>query len=206
MRLARVTALSLTVFLAGGATSWLAGCSAGAGGAAAPSGPTAPKGTAAPTGTGAPTGTAAPTTLTVTSAAFTDGATIPAEDTCAGAGRMPPLAWSGDLRGASAIAVVVDDPDAPSGTFVHLVVVDLPATATTLGDALPAGAHYARNSAGRPGWTPPCPPSGTHHYRFTVYGLRSPTGLADGAAAADAEAAINARAVAQGRLVGLVSH
>jgi Raf kinase inhibitor-like YbhB/YbcL family protein len=116
------------------------------------------------------------------------------------------VSWSGDLHGAAAIAVVVDDPDAPSGTFVHRVVVDLPASTTSLGTNPPAGAHQAANSAGRSGWTPPCPPSGTHHYRFTVYGLSAPTGLPDGAPYSDAIAAINATAVAQGRLVGLVSH
>ena len=148
----------------------------------------------------------APTTLTVTSPAFTEGATIPAVYTCAGAGQMPAIAWSGDLRGAAAIAVFVDDPDAPIGTFVHLVVLDLPATATGLGATLPAGARYGLNGAGRPGWTPPCPPSGTHHYRFTVYGLSAATGLGDGATATAARDAISAKAVVQGRLTGLVSH
>jgi Raf kinase inhibitor-like YbhB/YbcL family protein len=142
----------------------------------------------------------------VTSPVFTDGATIPKDYTCVGAGKMPNLAWTGDLKGSTAVAVVVDDPDAPSGTFVHLVVVDLPAGTTSLGDTLPTGAYYALNGAGHPGWTPPCPPSGTHHYRFTVYGLSSPTGVPDGSSAAQAEAAIFAKALVQGRLTGLVSH
>jgi Raf kinase inhibitor-like YbhB/YbcL family protein len=143
--------------------------------------------------------------LTVTSDAFTDGGTIPAAYTCSGAGRVPTIAWSGDLRGAVALAVVVDDPDAPGGTFVHRIVLDLPATTTSLGTELPTGAHEAENSAGQTGWYAPCPPSGTHHYRFTVYGLKSRTGLPAGAATADALNAINARTVVQGRLVGLVS-
>lgn len=145
-------------------------------------------------------------TLTVTSDVFTDGGQIPPAYTCTGQGLAPTISWSGDLRGAAVIAVVVDDPDAPAGTFVHRVVVDLPASATSLGADPPVGAHQARNSAGRNGWTPPCPPSGTHHYRFTVYGLSAPTGLVDGVPAAEAQAAIAARALVQGRLVGLVSH
>jgi hypothetical protein len=149
---------------------------------------------------------ALPATLTVTSPAFTDGGVIPATYTCAGAGQQPPIGWTGDLHGAAAIAVVVDDPDAPGGTFVHLVVVDLPAGATSLGASLPSGAAYARNSAGRIGWTPPCPPSGTHHYRFTVYGLSAATGLTAGASPEAAQSAIAAHAMAQGRLTGLVSH
>jgi len=179
----------------------LAGCSSNA-----PSAPTAT--TVPPAGSAPPpsSAVAVPGTLTVTSPVFTEGATIPAAYTCAGAGQMPAIAWTGDLHGAAAIAVFVDDPDAPIGTFVHLVVLDLPATATSLGATLPAGAHYGLNGAGRPGWTPPCPPSGTHHYRFTVYGLSARTGLGDGTTAAAARDAINAKAVAQGRLTGLVSH
>jgi Raf kinase inhibitor-like YbhB/YbcL family protein len=150
--------------------------------------------------------TTATGTLRVTSDAFVDGGPIPAGFTCSGARRMPALAWSGDLRGSTAIAVVVDDPDAPGGTFVHLVVLDLPATATSLTTDHPSGAVVARNSAGGLGWTPPCPPSGTHHYRFSVYGLSTPTGLSEGVPAGQAVAAIDARAVVQGRLVGLVSH
>jgi Raf kinase inhibitor-like YbhB/YbcL family protein len=144
-------------------------------------------------------------TLTVTSDAFSEGGTIPTKYTCKGEGTAPTIRWSGDLHGAKAIAVVVDDPDAPSGTFVHRVVLDLPASATSLGPDVPAGAHQARNSAGGTGWTPPCPPSGTHHYRFSVYGLSTVTGLADGADTAPAVKAVTDRAVVQGRLTGTVS-
>jgi Raf kinase inhibitor-like YbhB/YbcL family protein len=180
-----VLALGVGVALA------LAGCGSGSGGKPSPGAAPPPAGSAA---------------LRVTSDAFTDGGRIPAAYTCTGGGQVPAIAWSGDLGGATALAVVVDDPDAPGRTFVHRVVVDLPATASSLGVDPPAGAHEAKNSAGRTGWTPPCPPSGTHHYRFTVYGLSSPTGLPDGVAAADAIGAINARVLVQGRLVGVVSH
>lgn len=156
---------------------------------------------------GKPAGTLTPAdTLTVTSDAFTAGGAIPVEYTCKGAGKAPTVHWSGDLRGATAVAVVVDDPDAPGGTFVHRVVLDIPATVTSLGAATPAGAHEARNSAGSNGWTPPCPPSGTHHYRFTVYGLFTPTGLADGVPAATAIARIEAAAGVTGQLIGTVAH
>jgi Raf kinase inhibitor-like YbhB/YbcL family protein len=167
---------------------------------------TAACGSSTPSPASAPPPAAPTSTLTVTSPVFKEGSTIPTDYTCGGAGKMPGLAWSGDLRGSTALAVVVDDPDAPVGTFVHLIVMDLPAGTTNLGDTLPARAHYALNGAGRDGWTPPCPPSGTHHYRFTVYGLSAPTGLPDGSPASDAEAAILAKALVQGRLTGLVSH
>ena len=144
-------------------------------------------------------------TLSVTSDAFSEGGAIPSQYTCKGEGPAPTIRWSGDLHGAKAIAVVVDDPDAPSGTFVHRVVLDLPATTTSLGPDAPAGAHQARNSGGSTGWTPPCPPSGTHHYRFSVYGLSTVTGLPDGVDTDQALKAVTDRVVVQGRLTGTVS-
>ena len=148
----------------------------------------------------------APQALALSSTAFADGGVIPAEFTCAGDGRRPALAWSGDARGAKAFAVVVDDPDAPGGDFYHWVVVDLPAGTAGLGNDVPAGARQITNSAGTEGWTPPCPPSGTHHYRFTVYGLSLPTGLGGEASLSQALDAIRQAALVQGRLTGLVAH
>lgn len=121
----------------------------------------------------------APDVITVSSPAFRDGQPIPARFTCDGAGEAPPLVWSGVPDGAAALSLVVDDPDAPRGTFVHWVVLDLPAAATGLpGESLPAGTVQARNSAGRASYFGPCPPSGSHHYRFTVYALSERTGCA----------------------------
>lgn len=142
-------------------------------------------------------------TITVTSDAFADGQAIPRRFSCDGAGDVPPLAWHGGPRDAKAQAVVVDDPDASRGTFTHWVVLDLPLGVTSLtGGVLPSGATQATNSGGRPGWYPPCPPSGTHHYRFTVYALRQPTGLANGAPLDKALAAVRAQAMTWGQLVG----
>jgi Raf kinase inhibitor-like YbhB/YbcL family protein len=149
---------------------------------------------------------AVPAKLAVTSSAFGAGGTIPVRYTCKGDGTAPPVAWAG-ADPSKPLALVVDDPDAPGGTFVHWVVVDLPAGTASLpaGGALPAGAHQATNSGGSPGWTPPCPPSGTHHYQFSVYVLSRATGVADGADKADAIAAIQRLATARGQLVGLVA-
>src|SRR3954451_6261955 len=154
----------------------------------------------------APPATSAAAALVVTSTAFTEGGTIPADFTCTGAGRRPPLAWSGEGHGAHAMAVGADDPDAPGREVYPSIVVDLPAETTGVTGGLPAGARQVENSAGDKGWTPPCPPSGTHHYRFTVYGLSAPTGLPPDASASDALAAIQKTAVVQGRLTGLVTH
>ncbi|HZA29947.1 MAG TPA: YbhB/YbcL family Raf kinase inhibitor-like protein [Propionibacteriaceae bacterium] len=144
--------------------------------------------------------------IKVTSHAFADGQSIPARFTCDGDGQPPPLAWDGVPAGTAALALVVDDPDAPRGTFVHWVVLDMPGDATELdGSSLPSGAIQATNSADRASYSPPCPPSGTHHYRFTVYALSAPIGLRDGAALNTALRAIESTATAEGRLISTYS-
>jgi Raf kinase inhibitor-like YbhB/YbcL family protein len=140
-------------------------------------------------------------TLTVTSTAFTEGGAIPADFTCNGAGARPPLQWSG--ASAEAYAIVVNDPDAPGGDYHHWIVVDLPAGTTGVGAASPGQARELKNSAGEAGWTAPCPPSGTHHYRFTVYALSAPT---KATTVENAFAAIEQTTVAAGTLTGTVTH
>jgi Raf kinase inhibitor-like YbhB/YbcL family protein len=147
--------------------------------------------------------TAPPDSITVTSPAFRDGQPIPTRFTCDGANVSPPLAWRGVPPAAKAVALVVDDPDAPRGTFVHWVLLDLtPGTGSIAEGSAPAGATQATNSAGKATYFGPCPPSGTHHYRFTVYALTSATGLPTGANLNQALKAIDASAIARGRLVG----
>jgi Raf kinase inhibitor-like YbhB/YbcL family protein len=149
----------------------------------------------------------APDVITVRSPAFGEGGSIPARFSCEGDGQSPPLTWDGVPSGAKALALVVDDPDAPRKTFVHWVVLDLPAGTTGLdAGGLPPGAVQARNSAGHASYFGPCPPSGTHHYRFTVYALSKPTGLRDGAQLDQALRAVESTATAQGRLVGTYAH
>jgi Raf kinase inhibitor-like YbhB/YbcL family protein len=164
----------------------LAGCGSDGGRDAAP----AP----GPTGTG---------TITVTSPAFGEGQPVPREYTCRGAGLSPPLTWRGVPDSASSVAVVVTDPDAPRGTFVHWVLYDLPPQdgALEAGTAVP-GTREAANSAGTTGWAPPCPPSGTHRYRFTVSALREPV---RGGSTQQVLDAINRATVASGTLTGVVS-
>ena len=153
----------------------------------------------------APTPPGTAKALTVTSD-FAAGQPIARQHTCKGAGTAPVLHWSGVPAQARSLAVVVRDPDAPSGEFLHWIVVDLPATATSLtAGELPAGAHEAKNSRGTTGWTPPCPPSGTHHYHFTVSALDTTTGVGGGAAVQTALAAVRAHTVAYGDLTGTVA-
>jgi Raf kinase inhibitor-like YbhB/YbcL family protein len=148
----------------------------------------------------------APTSIEVTSTAFREGGTIPRKYTCDGEGVPPPLAWTNIPANAGALALVVDDPDAPRGTFTHWILLDLEPTAATLAErgVLP-GVKQAKNSGGKNGYYGPCPPSGMHHYRFTVYALSGPTGLLDGAGLDEALQAIDSKAIARGRLTGLYS-
>jgi Raf kinase inhibitor-like YbhB/YbcL family protein len=115
--------------------------------------------------------TKTPASLSVTSTAFANNSPIPAEYTCDAGETAPPLSWSKVPDGTRSIAVLVEDPDAPKGTFTHWLVTNLPATTTSLTSTLPEGAVAARNDRGTTGYTGPCPPSGVHHYQFRVYAL-----------------------------------
>jgi Raf kinase inhibitor-like YbhB/YbcL family protein len=141
-------------------------------------------------------------TIVVTSPAFGEGQVIPRQHTCQGAGRSPELGWRGVPDDAESLALVVSDPDAPSGTFVHWLLYDLPPRDGELtSGASPASAREGDNSAGRKGWYPPCPPSGTHRYEFTIYALGKPV---SGRSAQGILDEIGRAAIASGTLTGLV--
>src|SRR5215216_4283594 len=147
---------------------------------------------------------ALPEPISVSSPAFAAGAAIPDRFTCEGDNRSPPLRWSGVPAGTVEVALVVDDPDAPRGTYVHWVLLAMSPADTELAEgAVPAGARQVRNSAGEAAYTGPCPPSGpAHHYRFTVYALQRKADVDGDASPGAAIAAIEAAATARGRLVG----
>ena len=141
--------------------------------------------------------------IAVTSPAFRSGDSIPLRFTCVGDNQSPPLSWSGVPSGAVELAVVVDDPDAPGGTFVHWVLTGLTPTSTGLGPGeRPAGTTEARGSSGEVGYTGPCPPNHqTHRYRFTVYALRTKASVAAGASPSEVVSAIRSASLATGTLV-----
>jgi Raf kinase inhibitor-like YbhB/YbcL family protein len=153
-----------------------------------------------------PTPSVAPTaSIRVSVDAFADGATIPEQYTCRGAGKRPVVSWTGVPSGATSTALAVTDPDAPSGEYIHWLVLDLPADSS---GRLPAGlvtppAKEADNSAGTPGWKAPCPPrgTGTHHYHVTVFALSGATPSGDSKAILTA---LRQQATARGEVVGLV--
>jgi len=116
-------------------------------------------------------------TIKVSSTAFKDGGTIPQQYTCDGDNSSPPLSWEAVPEGTRSIALIMDDPDAPGGTFVHWVLYDLPADLEGLPEGLPrdktfpVGGEQGVNSTNEIGYLGPCPPSGTHRYFFRVYAL-----------------------------------
>jgi Raf kinase inhibitor-like YbhB/YbcL family protein len=148
---------------------------------------------------------AAPVTLTLTSPSFAPGAEIPRRLTCDGEGTAPGLRWSRPPAGTRELAVVLRDPDARGGAFVHWVVLALaPGSRGIPAGTKPATLRLGRASSGRVGYQPPCPPEGEppHRYVFTVYALRRPLNLPEGTSARRAEAAIAAAAIARGTLTG----
>lgn len=139
--------------------------------------------------------------LTITSPAFADGAPIPVPYTCKGANTAPPLAWSAPLGGA----LVVDDPDAPRGPYVHWIVTGIPfGSGSTADGQTPGGGSTLANSSGQSAYAGPCPPAGTgtHHYRFTLYQLPNTFQLPAGLAGLQAAQAIAQAATAQAVLTG----
>jgi Raf kinase inhibitor-like YbhB/YbcL family protein len=149
----------------------------------------------------------APMTITVTSTAFAAGEPIPTRYSCRGANTSPPLRWTGIPAQAAALALVTDDPDAPGGTYRHWIVVDVPPRVAEAPAGLPPrGGLQLPNSAGHAGYDGPCPPSGTHHYRFTVYALGHTLDLPVGATLDQSLRAIDEATVARGQLTGTFSH
>jgi len=116
--------------------------------------------------------------LSIKSPVFQNGGAIPREYTCDDADVAPALEWSGAPAGTKGFALIVDDPDAPDPaapkmTYVHWVLYDIPASATSLpkGGKTPAGARDGKNDWKRSGYGGPCPPIGRHRYFFKLYAL-----------------------------------
>ncbi|HET6330614.1 MAG TPA: YbhB/YbcL family Raf kinase inhibitor-like protein [Holophagaceae bacterium] len=146
--------------------------------------------------------------LTVGVADLPDGSPLPARFGEDGGDTSPALAWSGAPAQTRAFALIVDDPDAPGGTWTHWVVYDLPVSkgldeGRPRGTELPGGGKQGLNSWGRLGWNGPAPPPGkVHHYVFRVFALSAPTGLAPGASVDTLRLAMKGRVLAEGRWTG----
>jgi len=162
-----------------------------------------------------PTEAVVTTQLTLTSDAFAHGQSIPAKYTCVGKDISPALAWGEPPAGTQSFALIMDDPDAPIGTWVHWVLYNIPAETRNLEEALPVtgknvpegqgGVFTGKNSGGNIGYNGPCPPSGTHRYFFKLYALDETVGLLPGADKGELLKAMEGHILAQGELVGTFS-
>ncbi|MEX0664291.1 MAG: YbhB/YbcL family Raf kinase inhibitor-like protein [Acidimicrobiia bacterium] len=144
----------------------------------------------------------AKTKLKLTSPAFENRGTIPDGFTCDGANASPPLEWKGVPKGTVELAITLEDPDAPSGTFVHWVAWGIDPEA----GALPEETLPPDVVEGSPSYFGPCPPPGVdpHRYRFTLYALDEPVDLEAGVATADdLRAAVKGTVKGKAKLVGL---
>lgn len=139
--------------------------------------------------------------FTVTSPAFRNGNAVPRQFTCDGSDTPPPLEVSGAPEGTRSFAVIMDDPDAPNGTFTHWLAYDVPADT---GELNVDRGKTLRNGFGREGYGGPCPPSGhgVHHYNITVYAVDVPSLDLRGAGRRDLERTLKTHTLATAQLTG----
>jgi Raf kinase inhibitor-like YbhB/YbcL family protein len=148
-------------------------------------------------------------TFTLSSPSFTHGGSIPRQFTCDGDDIPPHLIWSGAPNETGSFVLIVDDPDAPNGTFTHWIVFDIPAGCMDL----PSGARSdaiglsGRNSRGELGYMGPCPPAGVHRYFFRLYALDVKTlSLMAGASRQQLENPLAVHTIATTELMGRYGH
>jgi Raf kinase inhibitor-like YbhB/YbcL family protein len=150
--------------------------------------------------------------FTIGSPAFHHNEPIPARFTCSGEDVSPMIGWSGAPKEAKTFALICDDPDAPSGTWVHWVIYNIPASATQLPEGLSktdvvsaaGNAKQGVNDFRKVGYGGPCPPQGhgVHHYHFKLYALDKELNLRPGATKRQLEDAMRGHVVAQAELIG----
>jgi len=145
------------------------------------------------------------TLMKLTSPAFEDGEMIPAAHTCDGADASPPLEISDVPPEAKSLALVMDDPDAPMGTFDHWVVWNIPPGVASIPEGQEPVGVAGRNSFGKTGYGGPCPPSGTHTYRFKLYALDAMLDLRPGSDKRALESAMKGHVLTEALLRGKYS-
>lgn len=142
--------------------------------------------------------------LSITSKAFLPDGMIPSKYTCDGADVNPPLLIGTVPEKTRSLALIVDDPDAPVGIWVHWVVWNIGAGTKEIPEnSVPPGALQGTNDFRKQGYGGPCPPSGTHRYFFKLYALDAPLSAPAGATKARIEEAMKGHVLAQAELIGL---
>jgi hypothetical protein len=135
---------------------------------------------------------------------FANGGQIPARHTCEGQDVSPALSWHGAPAETKSYVLIVDDPDAPVGTWNHWLLYDIPASTTSLAEGGAAGLS-GKNDFGRPGYGGPCPPRGhgPHRYFFKIFALSAASlGLRAGATRAELDRAMRGKTLAEGQYMG----
>jgi Raf kinase inhibitor-like YbhB/YbcL family protein len=143
--------------------------------------------------------------MKITSSAFQQGAEIPSKFSCDGANTSPPLQISDVPAGAKSLALIVDDPDAPSGLFTHWMVWNISLQTSAIAEGGAPKGSQGTNDFGKSGYGGPCPPSGTHRYYFRVFALDRELDLPAGAKRSQVDAAMKGHVIAQGELMGKYS-
>jgi len=139
--------------------------------------------------------------MKLTSPAFENNAYMPAKYTCEGEEVNPPLTIEVIPEGTKSLALIMDDPDAPAGTWVHWVVYDIPVVSKIEEDSIP-GTQGANDSNPR-NYGGPCPPSGTHRYVFKIYALDINLNLPEGISKKELEKKMEGHMLAKAELIGL---
>jgi Raf kinase inhibitor-like YbhB/YbcL family protein len=139
--------------------------------------------------------------LFVKSPVFENGKKLPLKYTCDGEGINPPLIVDGIPSEAKSLVLVIQDPDAPSGNFVHWLVWNISTIGKIDENSIPG--IEGRNSSGRIHYSSPCPPSGTHRYIFKVFALNLQLELHEGATKKELDQSIHGHIVAKGEIIGL---
>jgi Raf kinase inhibitor-like YbhB/YbcL family protein len=140
--------------------------------------------------------------LTIKSPSFTHNTPIPKKHTCDSEDTNPALTIEGTPKESKSLALVVDDPDAPHGTFDHWIVWNIPSSTTKIAENSVPGTE-GLNSTRQKGFMGPCPPSGTHRYFFKVYALDTELTLGAKSTKRDLEKAMQGHILAKGELIGL---
>jgi Raf kinase inhibitor-like YbhB/YbcL family protein len=140
--------------------------------------------------------------MSLTSPAFNAGDPIPIEYSCDGEDDSPDLDWFGIPKNTQSLALIMDDPDAPVGTWIHWVLFNLPADMPGLQKGITGVGVDGSNSWDKTGYGGPCPPGGTHRYFFKLYALDITLDLSEGATKADLLAAMEGHILGQAELMG----
>lgn len=143
--------------------------------------------------------------MKITSPAFGHNQPIPPKYTCDGQDLIPPLVFEEVPTGTKSLTLIMDDPDAPRGTWDHWIVFDLPADAKGIEEGKEPTAQFGQTSSGDLKYGGPCPPGGQHRYAFKLYALDTPLGLPAGSSKKQVEAAMQGHVLDQAELIGLYS-